>query len=361
MIVVGIDPHMKTHTAVAVDARTGRVAAETTIPCDEGGRAKLLSWARQLDDERTFAIEDCRHVSSRLERFLLGRGESVKRVPPKLMARERRASRTYGKSDPIDAAAVAAAALREPSLPEASLSGTEREVRLLIDHREDLVAERNRIQSRLRWHLHELEVGLYIPPNSLRRASWLARTEAALRDLPHTVQSRIALDLVERCRELTVAADALEREIVSLMQVLAPELLAIPGCGALTAARIVGETGGVARFGDDAKFAMHAGAAPLPASSGQSYRHRLNRQGNRQLNAALHRIAVTQMRVHPPAQAFIERKRSEGMSTREALRCLKRHLARVVFRALSEMERASANRVVTVEFAVEPTGIALGA
>lgn len=130
MIVVGIDPHMKTHTAVALDAATGRSIGERTVNCSGDGHDELLSWARGLGPDRYFAIEDCRHVSGRLERHLLPRGERVVRVPPKMMAGARASARTYGKSDPIDAACVARAALREPHLPEASLSGPEQDVRL---------------------------------------------------------------------------------------------------------------------------------------------------------------------------------------------------------------------------------------
>lgn len=117
MIVVGIDPHMKTHTAVALDGATGRAIAETTVACDSEGHDELVAWARALSDDHYFAIEDCRHVSGRLERHLIPRGETVVRVPPKMMAGARHSARAYGKSDPIDAAAVARAALREPGLP----------------------------------------------------------------------------------------------------------------------------------------------------------------------------------------------------------------------------------------------------
>lgn len=147
MIVIGIGPHMKTHAAVALDATTGRSLAEKTVSGDASGHDELLSWARTLGPARFFAIEDCRHVSGRLERHLLPRGERVVRVPPKMMARARSSARTYGKSDPIDAACVAHAALREPDLPEARLVGPEHDVRLLVDHRDDLVGERKRIST----------------------------------------------------------------------------------------------------------------------------------------------------------------------------------------------------------------------
>lgn len=262
----------------------------------------------------------------------------MKPVPPKLMAGARRGARTRGKSDPIDARAVAQAALRHPELPEAHLGGVDREVRLLLDHREDLIAERTRMQNRLRWHLHDLDPGFEVPTGGLDRYVWLDRTESRLEAVGETVQVRIALDEVRRIRELTRESNRLERELTTLLRLVAPELLAIRGCGALTAAKLLGETGGVRRFRSEAAFAMHSGVGPLEVSSGDRQRHRLSRAGNRQLNAALHRIAVTQKRIHLPAQVFLERKRQEGKGKREALRCLKRHLARVVYKTLLTME-----------------------
>jgi transposase len=270
-----------------------------------------------------------------LERFLLASGERVVRVPPKLMAGVRRGGRQRGKSDAIDALAVARAALREPTLPVAVLEGASREIRLLLDHREDLVAERTRMQQRLRWHLHELEPELEIPAGALDRVSWLRWVTARLAACEQTVQTRICAELVDRITTLTRRERELERELAARVAVDAPALLELPGCGVLTAAKLVGEIAGASRFPSDAQLAMHAGAAPLPASSGKRQRHRLNRSGNRQLNCALHRIAVTQGRCHPPARAYLERKQAEGKTRKEALRCLKRHLARVVYRTLT--------------------------
>ena len=342
MMVLGVDPHKNSHTAVALEAATGEVRGELTVAADGRGHERLLAWARSLGPERRFALEDCRHVSGRLERFLIAAGEGCVRVPPKLMAQVRRSARTRGKSDAIDAAAIARAALREPGLPEARLDGPERELRLLADHRDDLVAERTRIQSRLRWHLHDLALDLAVPPKALDRACWLARLERALAELDG-VQADIARELTRRCRTLSAEIAALGREIARRTAELAPELLALPGCGALTAARLLGETAGAMRFASAARFAMHAGVAPLPVSSGRSNRYRLNRRGNRRLNAALHRIAITQMRCHEPAKLYMSRKRAEGKSTREGLRCLKRHLARTVWQA---MRSAEARRAV---------------
>src|SRR5262249_39669804 len=162
-------------TAVGIDGVTGVLEGERTASARRQGHEQLLGWARGLRSERLWALEDCRHVSGSLERFLLGYGERGVRVPPRLIGQARRAARTRGadrergKSDSVDALAVARAALRDPDLPVAQLAGPEREVRLLHDHRADLVAERTRIQNRLRWHLHELDPDYQIPAGALDR------------------------------------------------------------------------------------------------------------------------------------------------------------------------------------------------
>jgi transposase len=335
VIVIGVDPHKQTHTAAAVEQGSGELRAERTVKARQAGHEQLLEWARSLNGERLWALEDCRHVSVSLERFLVASGEAVVRVPPKLMAGARRSARQRGKSDAIDALAVARAALREPGLPAARLAGAEREIRLLLDHREDLVAERTRIQQRLRWHLHELDPDVELPAGCLDRRVWLDRLARRLARREQIALVRISRELVRRCGELTRRERELERELAALVAQEAPALLELPGCGVLTAAKLIGELAGSERFGSDARLAMHAGAAPLLAASGKRQRHRLNRSGNRQLNCALHRIAVTQGRRHPPARAYLARKEAEGKSRKEALRCLKRHLARVVYRALT--------------------------
>jgi transposase len=146
--------------------------------------------------------------------------------------------------------------------------------------------------------------------------------------------ARIARELVERCRTLTIEINQLEREVSELVTTLAPTLLAICGCGALTAAKILAETAGVERFKSPDAYTRHNGTAPLPVWSSNRSRHRLSRSGNRQLNAALHRIALTQARLHPGAQALLARRRANGDGGLEALRVLKRRLSDVVYRAL---------------------------
>jgi transposase len=340
VIIIGIDPHQRTHTACAVDGRTGELLGEVTVPATPDGHRRLLEWGRRQGAERRFCVEDCRHVSSHLERLLLGRGEEVIRVPPHLAAALRRGGRRRGKSDRVDALAVARAALQEPDLPRARLVGAERELRLLVDHREDLVAERRRIQQRLRWHLHELGLLERIPPAALSRGKWLAHLEGWL-GCRAGAQAQIARDLVARLGMLGPELAALEQELSARVSARAAPLLAIPGCGPLTAAKLMGEIGDVTRFATAAKLAMHAGAAPIPASSGLRQRHRLNRHGNRQINAALHRMAVNQGRWHPPARAYLARQEQRGKSRREAVRALKRHLASAVYRAMRSMAATS--------------------
>jgi transposase len=274
-------------------------------------------------------------VSVTLERFLLGSGEAVVRVPPELMAGARRSSCRRGKSDAIDASAVARAALREPGLPAARLVGAEREIRLLLDHREDLGPELTRIQRRLRWHLHELDPGLELPAGSRDRGCWLDRLGRRLARRARGAQVRICRELVARCRRLTRRERELARGLGRLVVAAASASSELAGCGVLAAEKLIGELAGSERFATDARPAMHAGAAPLRAASGNRRRNRLERSGNPQRNCVRHRIAVTQARLHPPARAYRARKEAEGNGRKEALRCLERHLGRTVDRSLA--------------------------
>ncbi len=351
MIVIGTDTHKRTHTCGAVDAGTGRLAGEKTAAAREPGFRELLAWGRELDEDRVWAIEDCRHVSGSLERFLVAAGERVVRVPLKLMGQSRRGERAAGKSDPIDALAVARAALREgvDTLPAAHLDEEALEIKLLTDHREDLVKARSEDQCRLRWHLHDLWPDLGLPAGCLDRAVWLDRLARRLARAGQGARVRVARELVVEIRRRTRRVVELGREIAALVEEQAPALLEMEGCGPLTAARLIAETAGAGRFSSDAKFARLAGVAPIPASSGNRTRHRLDRGGNRRLNCALHRIAVTQGRCHTPAREFLAKKQAEGKTRREALRCLKRHLARRVWRLLLDAERGRSEDTVDAQ------------
>jgi transposase len=331
MIVIGLDVHKQSVTAVAVD-EAGRPLAEMTI---QVGSNELLGWAAALEGERLWAVEDCRQLTRWLERQLLAVGEDVVRVPPKLTVPERRAGRTRGKSDPIDALAIARVALREPGLSRPQPGEQRfREIKLLVDHRDDLVDQRRRTQQRLRWHLFQLDPTYAVPLRMLGRSSHLERVSRWLARRDEELQLRLARELVSNCRSLNRAITELDQELEQRVKETAPGLLELPGCAAVTAAKLLAEIGPIDRFKSDAQLARHGGVAPLEASSGRTQRHRLDRGGNRQLNAALYRIAITQARYHPAARDYLERKRAEGKSRREAIRCLKRTLVRVVFNTM---------------------------
>src|SRR4051794_18772819 len=267
MLVIGADTHKRSHTLAAVEAASGRVLAEQTVEARRRSFEALLTWARGHGDQRVWAIEDCRYVSGALERFLLAHGEAVVRVAPKLTVRERSAARERGKSDAIDAVAIARAALREglEKLPVAQLAGPERDVRLLVDHRERLIAQRTALSNDLRWHLHDLWPETAIPLRALTATGWQTRIAARLGRAEQTARVRIARDELRRIRELTRAINDLHAELATLVAALAPQLLAEPGCGVLTAAKLVGEIADVTRFHSAAKLARAAGTAPIPA------------------------------------------------------------------------------------------------
>ena len=334
MVVVGADVHKRTHTFVAVD-EVGKKLGEKVVRATSLGHHQALRWVRErFGAQVVWAIEDCRHLSARLERDLLTAGQQVVRVPSKLMAQTRASARTRGKSDPIDALAVARAFLREPDLPVASHDEVSRELKLLVDRREDLVAQRTSTINRLLWRVHELDPERAPKPRSLHLAKHRRLLSEWLSKQPGLV-AELARDELADITRLTETIDVLAKRIGDRVGQVAPALLALAGCAELTAAKLVGEAAGIDRFKSEAAFARHAGVAPIPVWSGNTAgRVRMTRSGNRQLNAALHRIAVTQIRLAGLGQTYYRKRIGTGDSKTEALRCLKRRLARVVFHHL---------------------------
>jgi transposase len=342
MVIIGVDPHKDVLVAVAVAVDSnGRQLALRNAPARPRGFKSLLGWAAGFE-QRLWAVEDVRHVAGGLVRFLLAAGEDVVWVPTQMSSDYRKRVRASGKSDPIDALACARAALAE-DLPAAVPDTEAREVKMLLDHREDLVGEMVRMCSRLRWHLHDLDpdFAASVPARKLHRPKWNAYVQEYLRKQDGSVAVAICTELINRIQELAGRAGQLEREITDLLVIHVPQLLALPGCGPLSAARILAETGDVRRFTSAAAYAMHAGTAPIPASSGNTQRFRLNRGGNRRLNAAIHRIAITQKRMHEPARAYLDARRSKGNSNTEGIRALKRHIARRVYTLLKNGPRSA--------------------
>ena len=266
----------------------------------------------KLDSERVWAVEDCRHVSGRLERGLLATGDRVLRVAPGLTETSRRAVREPGKSDPIDATAIARAAIREglDTLPAAFLDEQALEIRVLNDYRDQIITERVRLINRLRWHLVQIAPAAEaeIRPAGLIGPQIRARLARKLGRMPHSPQLRIAKALLKRINEIYREELDLLAELNTLIEARCPQLLA--------------------------EHPRHAGTAPIPASSGNTQRHRLHRGGNRQLNRAVHIIALSRARTDPATRAYLDRRHAEGKTKREAIRCLKRHLARRIWHVL---------------------------
>lgn len=333
MIVVGVDAHKDTHTAVAMDPITHRVLDHVTVAARDMGHRVLLGWAQGMDVDVVWALEDCRHVTQRLEGFLLDEGQQGVRVPPRLSAAMRGMTESRGKSDPIDATCVARVASTRTGLAPIARDEQAREIKLLVDHRADLVKQRTETQNRLIWHVHTLDPDDKIQPGALSTSKRLESLRRHLRRLADSMQRRIALDLCTRITAANRDIDELEREIAQLTRPRSTHLRQIVGCGDLTAAMIIARTESRS-FATDAQLAMLAGIAPLDASSGRQQRHRFSRRGDRQLNAAVHRICVTQMRCDERARNYIARKTAEGKTKTEAMRSLKRLLIRTIHTAL---------------------------
>jgi transposase len=332
MRVVGIDTHKASLAACLIDD-VGLVVAEATFPNAPAGFAVLLGWIRELGGAERIGLEGSAGYGAAAARFLLAAGEAALEVPPQLSHRERLRTRRAGKSDPGDALAIARVTLREADLPPVRTADASRELKLLVEARDDLVAEATRIRNRLHADLVVVVPGYGAAAANLVAAVHRTAAGRLLRRLPG-VHAELARDRLARLERLSAEVRVLERRLEDL--VADHPLRSLPGAGALVTAKLIGEAGDVRRFRSADAFAMLAGVAPIPASSGQVSRMRLNRGGNRQLNRALYSIAFAQVRTYPPAQAFVARKRAEGKSWREAIRALKRHLARIVFRLLSQ-------------------------
>ena len=258
----------------------------------------------------------------------------------------RKVSRRAGKSDPIDARAVALAVVRDgvESFPVAFCDEPAMEIGVLCDYRDQIICERTRMINRLRWHLVRSAPDLEA---QLGQAALKGpRVCARLARQPQSPRLRVARMLLKRIIDIGHEERQLLTELGSLIDTHAPQLIAQPGCGTVTAAIIIGHTAGAQRFPTDGHFARHAGTAPIPASSGNTQRHRLDRGGDRQLNRAIHIIALSRARTDPDTRLYLARKHAEGKTKRDAIRCLKRHLARRIWRLLYTADSPAAPPVL---------------
>ncbi len=332
--VVGVDPHRDSHALAIVHVLSGAVVFETTIAASSQGYAEALQLVDAHDaGRRPFADEGIGSFGAGLTRFLTGRGERVLEV-----SRLRRERRSGGKTDALDAVRAARSVLGQerPATPRAG--GERQALQALVAAREGAVNAKCAGLAQL-WDL------LITTPEPLRSElrpltqapllRRLAATRPEGRRDPELRGSMLALRSVSR-RVLQLQAEERElgRQIEALTRKLAPQLLDQPGVGPHAAAQLVLSWSHQGRIRSEAAFARLAGAAPIPASSGQTVRYRLDRSGDRKLNRALHLILVTRKRTHPPTRAYIERRIQEGKTRREATRCLKRYLARSLYRLL---------------------------
>lgn len=332
--VIGVDPHRDTHSLALVEAKSGGLVREAQLAASTQGYAQALELAkRHAPGRRAWAIEGTGSYGAGLSRFLTACGERVLEV-----GRLRRERRSQAKSDALDALATARSVLGQTKLAAPRAGGRREALRALMVARAGALAAKQAGLCQLRALLVSCPEPLRGELRPLSRARLLARLAAVRPGRHEDPQLRgtlIALrSLARRVQALSVEERELKREIETRVAELAPVLLAERGVGPVSAAQALLAWSHHGRCRSQAAFARLGGAAPIPASSGQLVRYRLDPGGDRQLNRALHTIIVSRRKNHPPTIAYVERKIREGKSVREAMRSLKRHLARHIFRVL---------------------------
>ena len=327
-----MDPHKR---SVTIEVMTGaeQVLAKHRFETTADGFKELMRYAKQWPD-RLWAVEGCngigRHVASRL----VIAGETVVDVPPKLSARLRMFDTRQGrKTDPDDAHAIALVALRMNGLRPVVNDEQQALLRILADRRRALGEDHTRMISQL----HQLLLELI--PGGAKRDLSAAQARALLsavrpRDLVGKTRKRVALELVGDLEKVYQRSKALDKELRQAVADTGSTLMGLHGIGPSSAARLLIEVGDVARFPDRNHFASWNGTAPLDASSGDQTRHRLSRAGNRQINRALHVMAVVQLRNPTEGRTYYDRRKAAGKTSMEAMRSLKRRLSDIVYRTM---------------------------
>jgi transposase len=328
----GVDSHKDTLAACLVD-QTGRRLAAASVPNTLAGHHQLAAWLDRHGPVGRVGVKGGANLGAGLARFLADQGVDVREVPCALTVRERRRLRSPGKSDPTDALAIARICARDTDLPPARQAGLPEDLKVLSDYRDELVVLRNAEANRLHADLAIVCPGYAQVCRRLTAERSLATAEQLLAGLL-AVRAQLARRRIARLRELDAEIRQLGAQLAPPVAASRTRLVDLVGIGPILAARILGEVGDVTRFPDADHFAAANGTAPIPVASGRTDRHRLNRGGNRRLNRALHYVALTQATWEPRAVAYLDRKQAEGKTKREALRCLKRRLSNVIFKAL---------------------------
>jgi transposase len=334
MVTIGIDAH-KSSLAVALVDELGRELAAREFANEPRAHRALHTWViKAAPGERRFGVESTGWVGRGIACFLLDQGEQVVDVRGSLTERQRQRLRGQGKSDPRDALAIARVTARE-QLPPVRVDSLSRDLKLLCDYRAQLVADRIRTANRLHVDLVSVHPGYEKQIRTLSSSVQLKRAERLLAG-DTRVQATLARRRIEKLRCLDTEIKQAQRDLRDLVRASGSSLTQLAGVGELIAARVIGEVGDVDRIPSKARFARMNGTAPIPASTGQTNRHPLNKGGNRRLNHALHMMAPTQARMDPRARAYVERRRAEGRTRRDAIRALKRHLSDVVYQQLQQ-------------------------
>ena len=329
---IGVDPAKGSLAVAAVDP-LGRVLDAREFSNDPGGHRALLGWVRERDRDRVIGIECSLSYGAALSRLLLHSGEDVREVPTTLTFRERRRRHSQGKSDLVDSVAIARIVASGEVLPSAHRVEVLTDLRALVDYRDQLVRARTQVANRAHADLVNVRPGYGREVPNLKAKVHRAKARSLVKG-DRSVRAELVRRRLGELSRLEGEIAAMDRRIEAMVRQTGTSLIAIPGVGPFIAAKILGEVGDLSRVRSKAAFAVLSGTAPLPASSGQTRRHRLNRGGNRQLNWALHYMALVQSRITPDAQAYMVRQREAGKSHKEAMRCLKRHLSNVVYRHL---------------------------
>jgi transposase len=332
-VIIGVDPHKSTHTAVAIDPDE-RPLARTLLVADRCQVPRLLAWAEPLGTERTWAVESAEGLGKLLAQQLVEAGEQVIDVPPTLAARVRLLGSTKAaKNDPNDALATAIAGLGHCGLRAVRVEDHTAVIRMVIDRYDDLVALRTQAACGLHVALRELIAGGAPRRLGAARAAQLLRSVRP-QGAAGVERKRLALELVADVRRLDRDIATAKRRVSDAVTASGTSLLELHGVGPIVAGFILGHVGDPARFPTPARFASYNGTAPIEASSGPRNRHRLNPRGNPKLNHALHLAALTQVRHDTPGRAYYQRKIAEGKSKKETLRALKRRISDAVWRQL---------------------------
>jgi transposase len=328
LITIGIDPHKRSLTAAALDSHS-QLLGQLRLPASAQAGRQLLAWAAAWP-QRRWAVEGASGLGRGIAQLLIAAGEPVVDVPAKLAARARLLSTSSArKTDLADACSVATAALHHRRLRPVVPEDQTVVLRLLSDRREDLVAERTRTLSRLHVLLAELHPGGATRQLTAARAAALLRRTRTITPVD-LARKRIARELLADVRRLDRQVKTASQAVGTAVRDHGTTLTQVYGVGPILAAKLLGHSGDITRFPDRDHFASYTGTAPIEASSGDVRRHRLNRGGNRQLNTALHLIAVCQIRDPSPGQAYYQRKLDQAKTPEEARRSLKRHLSNVV-------------------------------